>query len=115
MRRGAEFSSTVRRGSRGTSGAVSVHLALDPAATAGATARVGFVVGRNVGPAVVRNQVRRRLRHLLRARLSSLPGAAAVVVRAHPAAAGLSSSALAPELDQALGRAASAAERRSRS
>src|SRR5437763_4578041 len=103
MRRGAEFTSTVRRGSRGTSRAVTVQLAVpEPAGATYTSPRVGFVVARAVGPAVVRNRVRRRLRHLLRARLASLPSAASVVVRAHPAAAGLASPALATDLARAL-------------
>jgi ribonuclease P protein component len=106
MRRGAEFTFAVRRGSRGTSGAVTVHLAADGVvsepASATSTPRVGFVVSRAVGPAVVRNRVRRRLRHLLSSRLTALPAGAVVVVRAHPAAAGLTSALLGADLDQAL-------------
>jgi ribonuclease P protein component len=102
MRRGAEFTSTVRRGSRGTSGAVTVHLALDGA---GARPQVGFIVGRTVGPAVVRNRVRRRLRHLLHAHLAELPIGASVVVRAHPEAATRTSAVLGADLGQALRRA----------
>jgi ribonuclease P protein component len=106
MRRGAEFTATMRRGSRGTSRAVSVHLALpDPAGATNAPARVGLVVGRPVGSAVVRNGVRRRLRHLLRARLASLPSSSSLVVRAHPVAASLPSDVLAVDLDRALRQA----------
>lgn len=50
-------------------------------------ARVGFVVSKAVGPAVVRNRVKRRLRHLARELLRDLPGSAVLVVRANPAAA----------------------------
>jgi len=114
MRRGAEFTDAVRRGSRGTSRAVTVHLAAqsvaqpvgrsasDPAA---GSPRVGLVVPRPVGPAVVRNRVRRQLRHLLRDRLTALPAGSTLVVRAHPAAAGAGSRLLAADLDQALRRA----------
>ena len=106
MRRGAEFTDTVRRGSRGTSRAVTVHLAAQSAAQSAAGGpRVGLVVARGVGPAVVRNRVRRRLRHLLRDRLTALPAGSTLVVRAHPAAAGASSRLLAADLDQALRRA----------
>ncbi|HWC35557.1 MAG TPA: ribonuclease P protein component [Mycobacteriales bacterium] len=66
---------------------------------------VGFVVGRAVGPAVTRNQVRRRLRHLIAARLPMLPAGARLVVRATPAAAGRSSQALGVALDGALATA----------
>lgn len=63
--------------------------------------RVGFVVSKAVGPAVVRNRVKRRLRALMRARLPRL-GDALVVVRATPAAATASSAVLAEDLDSAL-------------
>jgi len=62
-------------------------------------------VTRSVGGAVVRNAVRRRLRHLIRARLDRLPSGARVVVRVNPASAGRSSAQLAADLDGALDRA----------
>jgi ribonuclease P protein component len=65
---------------------------------------VGFVVSKAVGGAVVRNQVKRRLRHLARERLSSLPGSAVLVVRALPPAATASSADLGADLDRALDR-----------
>jgi ribonuclease P protein component len=63
---------------------------------------VGFVVGRKVGHAVVRNSVRRRLREQARTRLSSLPPGTLLLVRALPGAAGASSAALGKALDGAL-------------
>ncbi len=66
--------------------------------------RVGFVVSRAVGPAVTRNQVKRRLRHLVRGRLADLPPDSMLVVRALPAAATASSVELAAELDRSLSR-----------
>ena len=68
-------------------------------------ARVGFVVGRVVGNAVIRNQVKRRLRHLVRDRLSAVPDGFVLVVRALPPAGSASSAALAADLDGALARA----------
>jgi ribonuclease P protein component len=62
-------------------------------------------VSRGVGGAVVRNRVRRRLRHLMRERLDRLPPGARVVIRANPAAADRSSAQLAADLDRALTRA----------
>lgn len=53
--------------------------------------RVGFAIGRAVGPAVIRNQVRRRLRVLLSA--ADLPPGN-YLVGARPAAAGRSSAEL---------------------
>ncbi len=49
--------------------------------------RAGFVVSKQVGGAVVRNRVKRRLRHLVGAELSVLDLPVDVVVRALPAAA----------------------------
>jgi ribonuclease P protein component len=57
-----------------------------------------------VGGAVIRNRVRRRLRHLVRERLATLPTDSLVVVRALPAAAGASYRDLGDELDRCLQR-----------
>lgn len=64
--------------------------------SSGRVARVGFVVGRQVGNAVTRNRVKRRLRHLVAARLAqpvavgaplaSDPGGFDLVIRALPQA-----------------------------
>jgi ribonuclease P protein component len=69
-----------------------------------APARVGFVVGKIVGPAVVRNRVRRRLRHLVAERLTGLPPGTLLVVRATPPAAMASHAELGHALDSALAR-----------
>ena len=61
---------------------------------------MGFVVSKAVGPSVVRNRVKRQLRHLTRDRMAALPAGSLVVVRANPAAAG--STDLAADLDSAL-------------
>jgi len=99
VRRRAEFA-VAQRGHRvGVDGLI-LHLARStPAAD---SPRVGFIVGRGVGPAVVRNRVRRRLRHVLANRLADLPADAVLVVRALPAAATMSSAALARSFDRGL-------------
>lgn len=99
LRRSAEFSHVVRRGSRAGSAAVVVHARVrdDQAA-----ARVGFVVGRGVGSAVLRNQVKRRLRHLMRDRLPGLLAHSSVVVRANPVAATIGFELLERDLDACL-------------
>lgn len=61
---------------------------------------MGFVVSKAVGNAVVRNRVKRQLRHIARDRIETLPAGVSVVVRANPAAAG--SRTLAPDFDSAL-------------
>jgi ribonuclease P protein component len=100
LRHRDEFALAVRRGRRVGRGALVLHLHIDDAQ--GPAQKVGFVVARSVGPAVVRNQVRRRLRHLMRDRLDAIPAGALLVVRAAPAAATATSTALAADLDGAL-------------
>lgn len=67
-------------------------------------ARVGFVVSKAVGGAVVRTRVKRRLRAVLSDRLASLPPGSLLVVRANPAAAEASSAELARSVDRVLER-----------
>ncbi len=84
-----------------------LHLAEGGDPASGPTSpQVGFVVSRAVGNAVVRNRVRRRLRHLVRDRLPelSVPGGAVLVVRALPDAAGASSDELRGDLARCLER-----------
>ncbi|MFI5913905.1 ribonuclease P protein component [Dactylosporangium sp. NPDC051541] len=64
--------------------------------------RAGFVVSKAVGNAVVRNTVKRRLRHLVRSRLADLPPGSVIVVRALPEAAGRTYQGLEEDLDSAL-------------
>jgi len=78
-------------------------LAADPVPSDTAP-KVGFVVSRAVGSAVVRNRVKRRLRELMRRRVACLPGGCLLVVRAHPAAAGAHQADLAADLDLVLGK-----------
>jgi ribonuclease P protein component len=67
--------------------------------------RVGFVVSKQVGPAVVRSRVKRRLRHQVRARLARLSPGFVYVVRANPAASTASSDELGVALDSCLDQA----------
>lgn len=66
--------------------------------------RIGLVVSKAVGNAVIRNLVKRRLRHLVRERLALLPDFGVLVVRAQPGAAVASYAALGEELDRCLGK-----------
>jgi ribonuclease P protein component len=61
-------------------------------------------VSKAVGGAVVRNTVKRRLRHLIRDRLAELPPGSLVVVRALPGAGDADHAELARDLDAALRR-----------
>lgn len=96
----------VRRGRRKGGPLVVVHLLVPNVdkATSSPT-KVGFVVAKSVGPAVTRNRVKRRLRHLMRERISTLPGGSMLVVRALPASGQADFGDLSSELDRCLVRA----------
>jgi ribonuclease P protein component len=108
LRRREDFAAAVRRGRRAGRPHLVVHLrsGTDPH-PGGETApppRAGFVVSKAIGNAVVRNRVKRRLRHLMRDRLALLPTGSLVVVRALPGAAEADHGQLARDLDAALQR-----------
>lgn len=77
----AQFRTAVRSGRRAGGPLVVLHLA---ATSSPDQPRVGFVVSKAVGGAVVRNRVKRRLREILRGRLALLPLGSLTVVRAQP-------------------------------
>lgn len=101
MRRRSDFTAAMRGGRRAGRQLLSAHLLCQ--AGHDEPARVGFVVSRAVGGAVVRNRVRRRLRHLARGYLGSLPEGSLLVVRANPLAATARQTDLAAELDLVIG------------
>ncbi|MCP9958214.1 MULTISPECIES: ribonuclease P protein component [Streptomyces] len=107
LRRREDFAIAVRRGRRAGRPSLVVHLrsgATDPHAPGKSVSptRAGFVVSKAVGGAVLRNQVKRRLRHLMRERLALLPPGSLVVVRALPGAGDADYAQLARDLDAAL-------------
>lgn len=104
LRHRDDFAAVLRRGRRVARGALVVHLLDRSSDLAPVGARVGLIVGRAVGGAVRRNEVSRRLRHLMRPRIAALPPQSSLVIRALPAAAGRSSQALGQDLDAALAR-----------
>jgi ribonuclease P protein component len=108
MRRPEDFRRVLRTGRRAGGSVLAGHLLLvagtPEAVRSGDPAKVGFIVSRAVGSAVVRNRVKRRLRELMRRRLASLPGGCLLVLRAHPAAAGARQADLAADLDLVIGR-----------
>ena len=67
--------------------------------------RVGFVVSKAVGNAVVRSRTKRVLRHLVRDELSRLDPSLDIVVRANPAIAGAGADAVRAELQRMLTKA----------
>ncbi|MDT0307036.1 ribonuclease P protein component [Streptomyces sp. DSM 44917] len=108
LRRREDFATAMRRGRRAGRPHLVVHLSgrTDPheAGEDVSPPRAGFVVSKAVGNAVVRNRVQRRLRHLVRERLSELPAGSLVVVRALPGAGEAPAGRLARDLDAALER-----------
>jgi ribonuclease P protein component len=113
MRRAADFEQAVRRGARGGRDTLVVHLTTMTDHTPSGPV-VGLVVSKAVGTAVTRNLVKRRLRELVRSRLSALPSDAGIVVRALPPAATASYAQLGGDLDAALATAVRRADRRVR-
>ena len=113
LRRRGEFAAAVRGGRRAGRGVIVVHLVLpgpgsvvsDLGTGPARASRAGFVVSKAIGGAVIRNKVKRRLRHLVRTRLAALPAGTDLVVRTQPGAADRSSVELAADLDAALAAA----------
>lgn len=115
LRRRSDFHATLRRTDstrRAGRPTLTLHYRSPATVTAGGAgapaavgepARVGFVVSRAVGSAVVRNAVRRRLRALVGSRIALLPPGSRAVVRAQPAAARAAWAELGRDLDSALG------------
>ena len=100
------FAPAVRRGRRVGTRTLVLHLVVpqDDGSGGEDAPQVGLVVSKAVGPAVTRNKVKRRLRHLAREHLTSLPGSAVLVVRALPASAAASYAELGTDLDRCLAR-----------
>ena len=106
LRTSADFAAVLqgaRRagGSRSGSRLVVVH-ANSTDARAGQPPRVGLVVSKAVGNAVVRNRTKRVLRALMSARIAQLPDGVDVVVRANASLPGSSTQALGQDLDRLL-------------
>jgi ribonuclease P protein component len=106
LRSSADFAA-VFRGARRAGGSRSgsrlmVVQANSTDARAGQPPRVGFVVSKAVGNAVVRNRTKRVLRSLMTARVAQLPEGVDVVVRANADLPGSPTTVLAQDLDRLL-------------
>ena len=97
LTRPLSFRHAFKAGRRSGARTLVTHVALVESST-GPTA--GFVVSKAVGNAVVRNRVKRRLRHLCAQRVDRLPAGSVLVVRALPGTATASSATLATQLDR---------------
>ncbi|HLJ56684.1 MAG TPA: ribonuclease P protein component [Chthonomonadaceae bacterium] len=72
LRANRDFRVVYARGRSATNAIVALHQLRGPGGTAPHCARVGFVVSKKHGGAVVRNRIKRRLREAMRRRLSDL-------------------------------------------
>ena len=105
MTRSAEFGTTVSQGVRIAQPDLVVHTLRHTAEDDGP--RVGLVVSKSVGNAVVRHRVARRLRHVARSIINDLQPADRLVIRALPGSRYAVSAQLEQELRTALRRARS--------
>jgi len=105
LTRGAEYKAVVRRGRRCAAAHTVTYVVTSADERA---ARFGFIVSKQVGSAVVRNTVRRRLKAVCRQELANVQLGADVVIRALPSAATAEFSELRDEVQRCLARRAAA-------
>lgn len=103
--RGAEYKAVVRGGAR-CAGALTVTYVV--ASGEDRPARFGFIVSKQVGSAVTRNTVRRRLKAVCAEELPGVRHGADVVIRALPASATAPFPSLRDEVVRCLSRKAAA-------
>ncbi|HWI30244.1 MAG TPA: ribonuclease P protein component [Microbacterium sp.] len=101
--RGADYKTVVRRGAR-CAGAHTVTYVKSSDETR--VPRFGFIVSKQVGSAVVRNTVRRRLKAVCSAELTGVRAGSDIVIRALPSAATADYAALHAEVARCLARRA---------
>ncbi|WP_183418958.1 ribonuclease P protein component [Microbacterium proteolyticum] len=105
LTRGSDYKATVRRGSR----CAGAHTVTYVGASAETDApRFGFIVSRQVGSAVTRNTIRRRLKAVCAEALPSIRGGASIVIRVLPSAAATDYATLRADVVRCLERKASA-------
>jgi ribonuclease P protein component len=101
LTRGADYKAVVRRGRRRAGANAIVYVS---ASGEDRAARFGFIVSKQVGGAVVRNTVRRRLKAICADVLPSIQPGCDVVLRALPVAAGASFQDLRADVERSLAR-----------
>jgi ribonuclease P protein component len=105
LTRSEDFRQVTRQGRRAAGRRLVVHAVQAPEVVQTTPGpRIGFVVSKAVGNSVVRHRVVRRLRHVVRDRLGTLPAGSALIVRALPSAADASSAEFRQDFDAALRR-----------
>ncbi|MHB1613438.1 MAG: ribonuclease P protein component [Actinomycetes bacterium] len=116
LRRSTDFAAVVRYGRRvGQPGLVGYlwtgagALGQPSRVSVGSETRVGLIVSRSVGGAVVRNRVSRRLRHVIAPRIARVPLGSVLVLRATPLTSTLHGPALDRTVDEVVERLCRAA------
>ena len=102
----ADFEKVYTTGRRQFSGNMTVFFlrrtsSSDGSGVSAATPRIGFTVGRALGPAVVRNRIRRRVREAVRQHLYRLTAAVDVVINPKKSALTADFTVLAGEIERA--------------
>lgn len=100
LTRGSDYKQVVRRGTR----SAAPHTVTHVLTASGDGVRFGFIVGRNVGGAVVRNTVRRRLKAVCHELMSAVPAGRDVVIRALPSSPSADFAQLRGEVERGLRR-----------
>lgn len=101
LTRGTDYKSVVRRGVRcGGARVITSMLTTGEARKA----RFGFIISKQVGTAVIRNTVRRRLKAVCAEALADVPEGADIVIRALPASATATFAELSADVNRCLAR-----------
>lgn len=101
----ADFRRAMRKGGRAGSATMVVHVTARTGTALTGGPRFGLVVSKQVGNAVTRHAVSRKLRHMCLGGVDKLERSHDVVIRALPPAATATSAQLARDFDSALDRA----------
>lgn len=109
MTKSSEFQQTVKRGIRTTHADLVIHL---HKSCMDSGPKVGLVVGKSVGSAVVRHRVSRRIRHAAATVLPQLDPVDRMVIRALPSSERALSASLRMQLRDGIERAKRIQERK---